>query len=296
MGSNTAVGRRTPAQGAASRMNGARAIGPVTAFGKQSSASNSIVHGFATSAALMRNESVDEYRATLAAWFESLQPANQAEARLIAKLADLEFRQQRIARAEEKLLARTIEAKLEQTEAYAALVKARGVLEGVRGLAVLAETAPANVSSERVAQVLPGMNSIGEMVASVDLPVAVTAPLGDALEAFVVDTIVEASPGTFEDVARAARDIEAALVVRIGELDVAVEQERERIADVTLFPSGEEAKVLDRHRSRLAREIELAAKALKTLRELSATVRCDGSGSSVEFVLEVRALGASRQS
>lgn len=291
MASNTAVARRTPAQAAASRMNGARAAGPVTALGKQSSASNSIFHAFAANAALLKGESLDEYRATIQAWFESLRPVNMAEAKVVAKLADLDFRQQRIARAEEKLLARTIQAKLEQTETYARLAKARDALEGIGGLAVLAETAPANVSSERVAQVLPAMNHVGQLVAAVDLPVAVTAPLVNALEAFVLDTIVEVTPGTFEAVASAARGIEAALLALIAELEVAVEQERERIAEVTLFSTGEDAKVLDRHRSRLAREIELAAKALRTLRELSATVRCDGSGSSVEFVLEIRALG-----
>lgn len=282
---------RSPIQTATARINGARGIGPVTPDGKLASASNSIVHAFAANAALLSGESLDEYKATIGVWFESLRPANRAEARIVARLGDLQFRQQRIDRAEEKLLSRTIQGRLEQTEAYAALVRARDALEGIRALALLAETAPANVSDDRAAQVLPGMRQVAQIVAAVDLPVAVTAPLGDALEMFVIDTLIVSTVGAFEGVARAARGIEAALVERNAQLEHAVEQERDRIAEVTLFPIGEDAKVLDRHRNRVAREMEQAAKALKLVRELAATPPRDHSGSSVEFVLEVRALG-----
>jgi hypothetical protein len=291
MGSNTAAAGRSPAQAEASRVNGARALGPVTAVGKVSSASNGIVHAFAANAALMSGESLDEYRLTVQAWFESFRPANMAEAKVVARLADLDFRQQRISRAEHRLLEEAIDAKVSQSDAYVALMAARNALEGIRGLAVLAETAPANVTDERVAQILPGMSRIAQLVSAVDLPVAVTAPLGYALELFVLDTVIIATPGAFQNVARAARGIEAALVTRVAELESAVEQQRERIAEVTLCPTGEEAKILDRHRSRLAREVERTAKTLRTVRELSAMVSGDAPGSSVEFVLEVRAIG-----
>jgi hypothetical protein len=50
---------RTLAQAEASRLNGAKGQGPVTAAGRLSSSANTVVHGLATRAALLPGEDID---------------------------------------------------------------------------------------------------------------------------------------------------------------------------------------------------------------------------------------------
>lgn len=245
------------------------------------SSANAIDHAFSAHDVLLPGETLDEYERTFKSWFDSLGPRNTAEARVVARLADLDFRQARIARAEETLVQRAIQARLIESAPYRALAQATTALEALRGLAALAETAPPEVPADRVAQILPGMNQVAEAVSALDLPVAAVAPLGRALQSFVLDTLIAPAPGAFAAVADASRTAEAALALRIAELQAAVDDERRRISEVTLCPTGEDARVLDRHRGRLAREMEHAAKSLKMVRELAASTPRDRSSLTV---------------
>jgi hypothetical protein len=80
-------------------VNGARSAGPVTIVGKTVSAANAIRQGYAAQGALMPGETPEQYEANVVAWFDSLRPANAAEAKLVARLADVDFRQERLGRA-----------------------------------------------------------------------------------------------------------------------------------------------------------------------------------------------------
>lgn len=282
---------RTTSQAAASRVNGSRSGGPVTALGKAVSSANAIVHGFAAHGALMKGETPDMYEANLTAWFESLRPATPAEARIVARLADTDFRQARLVRAEERLVASTAESLARKSAAQQALDAATDVLAALQGLVALAESVPPTVDADAVRRLMPAMEVVAERAGKLDLPIAVTLPLTKALEDLVLDSFIEVTAAGFAAVAQAARALEAALVERLAGLKADLDGERERLTEVVLFGDGEEARRLDRHRARLGRELEQHARALKAIRELAVGPAGGGSGSPVTWLVELRVVG-----
>ncbi len=202
---------RTPAQAAASRLNGARSAGPVTALGKVTSAANGIIHGFSAQGALMAGETPAMYEANLAIWFESVRPATAAEAKLVARLADTDFRQGRLVRAEERLVASTVEDQVKGSAAQVAVANATEVLAAVQGLVALAESVPPTVDADAVRRLMPAMEVVAERADKLDLPAAVTIALTKALEDLVLDSFIEVTATGFAAVAQAARAVEAAI-------------------------------------------------------------------------------------
>lgn len=282
---------RTNAQAAASRLNGARSAGPVTALGKVASAANGIVHGFSAHGALMVGETPAMYEANLATWFESLRPATAAEAKLVARLADTDFRQGRLARAEERLVASTVEDQVKGSAAQLAVANATEVLAAVQGLVALAESVPPTVDADAVRRLMPAMEVVAERAGELDLSAAIIFPLTKALDDLVIDAFIEITADAFAAVAQAARTVEAAIVERLVVLKAGLDRERERLTEVVLFGDGEEARRLDRHRARLGRELEQHARALKLVRDLTAGHDPTGPGSAVTWQVELRVVG-----
>jgi len=282
---------RTPAQNTASRLNGTRSAGPVTALGKVASAANAIVHGFSAHGALMAGETPAMYEANLATWFESLRPATAAEAKLVARLADTDFRQGRLARAEERLVASTVEDQVKGSAAQAVLANATDVLAAVQGLVVLAESVPPTVDADAVRRLMPAMEAVAAQADKLDLPAAATIPLTKALEDLVLDSFVEVTAAGFAAVAKAARAVEVAIGEKLTTLKCDLDRERDRLTELVLFGDGDDARRLDRHRARLGRELEQHARALKAVRELAAGPADGGSGSPVTWLVELRVVG-----
>ena len=70
----------TPAQAAASRLNGARSTGPVTADGKARSARNAVRHGLSgRTFFLLPDEDPEEFESHEAEWLATWRPRDQAE-------------------------------------------------------------------------------------------------------------------------------------------------------------------------------------------------------------------------
>ena len=282
---------RTLAQAHAARVNGARSAGPVTVVGKTVSAANAIRHGYAAQGALMPGETPEQYEANVVAWFDSLRPANAAEAKLVARLADVDFRQERLARAEERLVTATVEERVKGSATRAQLVKAEEALAAVRGLIALAESVPPSVDADDVRRLLPAMRNTEERVSAIDLAPRVAAVFGKSLDDLVLDSMAEVTADGFAAVALAARDVEGALVERIEALKAELTEERARLTETVLSGDGEEARRLDRHRVRLGRELEQQARALKAIRELARAPADAGSGSPVPWLVELRVVG-----
>jgi hypothetical protein len=285
------IGNRSSAQTDASRVNGARSAGPVTALGRTASAANGIVHGFSAHGALMVGETPAMYEGNLAIWFESLRPATAAEAKLVARLADTDFRQGRLARAEERLVASTVEDQVKGSAAQAALADATEVLAAVQGLVALAQSVPPTVDADAVRRLMPAMEVVAEQAEKLDLPTAVTIPLTKALEDLILDSFIEVTAAGFAAVAQAARAVEVAISEKLTTLKVALDRERDRLTELVLFGDGDDARRLDRHRGRLGRELEQHARALKAVRELAAGSADGGSGSPVTWLVELRVVG-----
>ncbi|MDX1982926.1 MAG: hypothetical protein SFV51_21835 [Bryobacteraceae bacterium] len=90
----------TEKQQHASRTNGAKSNGPVTAEGKARVAQNPIRHGLASRAVVLANESVDEYNALLQAYRREWEPEGQTQDDLVTELANAQWRLRRIAAIE----------------------------------------------------------------------------------------------------------------------------------------------------------------------------------------------------
>jgi hypothetical protein len=87
---------RTERQIEASRANGARSRGPVTAEGKHNSSRNAIKHGLLAETIVLKTERSDRFLGVLAELEEELQPATSIEYTLIEKMAAARWRQLRL--------------------------------------------------------------------------------------------------------------------------------------------------------------------------------------------------------
>jgi hypothetical protein len=233
-------------------------------------------------------EHVQDYRAMLDCWMESLRPQSLAEARLVAQVADVAFRQDRLVRLEERLVAPEVEKHLALSEPMKKRRAVERALEGIRGLTVLAESVASAIDGGEVAKLMPAMRSVAKLVAAADDPVAPAAALDRALDALVTDTVGDVEPAAFATLTTSCRQVETALVAQMTEAEQAVEAERERLVELVVLGEHEHAKLLDRHRARLQRELRVHLDALKVLRDLASP---QGDTHVAPLVVDVRVVG-----
>src|SRR6516164_8272591 len=88
----------------ASRANGARSHGPVTAQGKLNSSRNSTRHGLLAQTIVLDCESKDRFEQLLASYTEEFQPGSPAETTLIENMAMARWRQIRVCHLQRALL------------------------------------------------------------------------------------------------------------------------------------------------------------------------------------------------
>jgi len=79
----------------ASRTNGAKSLGPLTADGKQASSRNSLAHGFNSKRVVLPGESQEEFDQLLTSYLDEHQPETPTERTLIENMAIARWRQQR---------------------------------------------------------------------------------------------------------------------------------------------------------------------------------------------------------
>ena len=87
---------RTEKQIAASRMNGSKSRGPVTATGKDRIRSNALKHGLTARLALWRNENAEHFQDLLVALLEQFAPANDVEFLCVEEMALAKWRLRRV--------------------------------------------------------------------------------------------------------------------------------------------------------------------------------------------------------
>jgi hypothetical protein len=87
---------RTPAQIAASRANGAKSKGPITAQGKRNSSRNSIRHGLLADTIVLEEEKRDEFLEMLDELLDEHQPATPTELMMVETIAAARWKQNRI--------------------------------------------------------------------------------------------------------------------------------------------------------------------------------------------------------
>ncbi len=87
---------RTPKQIAASKANGAKSKGPVTAQGKRNSSKNAIKHGLLAEAVVLESENKELFYETVNDLHKEHQPATTTEVMLVNTLASAQWRRDRI--------------------------------------------------------------------------------------------------------------------------------------------------------------------------------------------------------
>lgn len=80
---------------AASRANGAKSRGPVTARGKAVSSANSLRHGMLSNTVVLEGESTERFAELLAALHRDFDPQNEIETMLLETMAVARWRQMR---------------------------------------------------------------------------------------------------------------------------------------------------------------------------------------------------------
>jgi hypothetical protein len=288
----TTTDARAPAD--ISRANGAMSRGPVTAAGKVTSAANAVVHGLATRAALLPDEDLEQYRANLTAWNATLGARSPGEAQVVGRVADIAFKRDRLARLEEKLTVANVEKALAASGPAKALTKTKEALQGVEGLLALAEGVSCAVDADQVAKLVPAMRVISNLVDEADVPVGPAAKLDAAIDRLVTETAATVEPTAFSSLAAAVREVQDVLRAMVATGQLALEAERERLAEAVALAEDAELAVLERHRGRLARALEGELRALKLLRELARPEPQDPGSLVQPILLEVRVLGRRR--
>jgi hypothetical protein len=94
----------TPAQGIASRANGAQSHGPVTPEGKAASSQNALRHGMRSTAVVLPGEDPEQFACHQAEYIECFRPRNQPERDLILAMSAARWRMNRLMMLESQLL------------------------------------------------------------------------------------------------------------------------------------------------------------------------------------------------
>lgn len=262
---------RTAAQGEASRMNGARSAGPITLAGKQVSSLNAVKGGFGSEALLLPHESVERYGMVVRAWVETLRPASPAEGKLVARVADLDWRLERLARMEHKAVLSEADRLVQESAPAKELAAHRNVKQIISAMARMAEESKLSAQAEGALDgVLKAIKIVVDQL--VALGVAgpeVTLLLGKVRELAVADLVGDVD-AVWKSVGRLAREIEAGLSKKMTALEEALEVERKSLLEDLALGDEAHLRRLRRHRASLQRELDGTLATMQKVRELAA--------------------------
>jgi hypothetical protein len=261
----------------ASRQNGAKSRGPVTPDGLAVSTRNGSTHSVLAFGCITGDELPEQYVATFNSWRETLNPFSPALVQLVHRVADVVHRQERLARLEQSLIEDELEKTLAASEVSKKIHLAKEALEGLQALATLAENVSTSMTVDKVMPLIPPMRHVLELTDKADVPVMVIGKLASAINGFTLNTILEITAESFQAVASACREAERYVQVRISELEIQREQEREKLAMTVLISDSRMLRLLDRYRTRLAREFGLTLNAYEKTRAMALQASSSGS-------------------
>lgn len=217
------------------------------------------------------NESREQYEGTLTAWLETLRPANGAEGRLVARIADIDFRLQRLSRVEKKQILASVDAAV--AGGFTAKEKARltHLKAAVGGMACAAEQVSLAARPEGLKEILPSIRAVVEELIGVHLPGPGTGALYRTRRSLAEDNLErEALDAVWKSLGAAARQVEVELSAKLDGLAKELDTERDELLEQKALGDDKEAKKLDRYRSALQRELDQVLATLKSTRELAA--------------------------
>jgi hypothetical protein len=263
----------------------------VTELGRAISSANGIRDGVTAKWVVTPDEDVEKCRQYIRSMLATAGAQSFVEGQLAAHAGECLHRLERVGRVRERVLAQALDQLVAESGPGRALQRARDAREALRVLGALADDVIAPVQRANVAGVLPAMRSVANMVAKVELGVAVTDQFTAAVERVAAEEGTDIPVQAFVELATAARHALGAVESALPVLERGIEKERERLVELTALGDDKESRRLDRLRGRVVRELNGYLKALRDIQELAAVGRKVDSGSLVPFVLELKVLG-----
>lgn len=259
---------------AAAKAAAGRGTGPRTEKGKLRSSLNAVRHGLAATHMLLPGEDRADYERRMDAIFVALDPKDEAQAQLVALVADDLWKLERLGKIEQGVTLGRIEELLgltETSEDATATTKALQAL-GTALTTLAADPIPTERNGEFYRRVR-AISSALDLVASAvtDVP----ADLMQACEPHVSDLILAPKGETnvpmhaYAGLYEAARNVMGRLLDRGERVHAAQEDLRKAIATISI-PDEQELKKLGRYRKLLEEGLQRRLAALTELRKLSA--------------------------
>jgi len=256
---------------------GAKSTGPKTETGKLRCAVNAVKHGLAGKNLLLPGEEAQEYENKLDGIFSSMAPKNDAEAEIVALVADDLWKLGRLARIEKGLTLGRVEELLAQTSTGERSEPVTRAITAV-GTALMCwtrEPTPSEAGEELGRRI----KAISQAVAIVEATVlevpAVPAELVEQCDDLIAKLQTDQhhgrfSPDIYMKLGEAARTLMGVLL-DVGHAEAAAQDElRAAVASIAL-PNKEELAKLAKYRAMLETSLQRRLAALDQMRKLSAS-------------------------
>lgn len=267
------------------------ATGPTTARGKSVSALNALKHGLAAKQVLLPGEDPEEYARRADAVFEALAPRNEAQAELVALIADDIHKLARLERVEVGVLMGRIENLMAQTEISEEANRVAQAIQGFGGAlsawcAVPMPHERGDDLDRRSKRLLGAFSHALELMP--DLPVEpfaacnrYTARMADkvAYPVFPADLLAK----VYEE---ARLFLEAAITIG-KDVDKKQEETRKAVATISL-PDKEELSKLAKYRRLIEEGLGRRLDMLEQLRQNSVAAGIDELAAAREYRLRLR--------
>lgn len=253
----------------------AKATGPKTERGKTRSAINAVKHGLAGKHLLLPGENSAEYERRIDAVFEALDPKDEAQAQLVALIADDLWKLERLGKIEQGVTLARVEELLGHTASAETSGTLTTAMSGMVNAITTWEAEP--IPAERDDEFRRRYTLLSGSISFVEL--TVPGIPADVLKACV--NLQERVRGTKDDatvprdaylaLAHAARVL-IDLLLREGEKVSAVQDNLQKSIATLALPDEAELKKLARYRKILEDGLQRRLAALEQLRKLSVAV------------------------
>jgi hypothetical protein len=250
-----------------------RGTGPRSEKGKLRSSLNAVRHGLAATHMLLPGEDRADYERRMDAIFVALDPKDEAQAQLVALVADDLWKLERLGKIEQGVTLGRIEELLGHTDSSEDAATTTKAIHALGNALTTLALAP--IPTERDAEFYRRVRTISsalDLVASVvpDLP----GELMQACEPHVTDLLLASKAETnvpmpaYVALYEAARQVMARLLERGDRVHAVQEDLRKAIATISI-PDEQELRKLGRYRKLLQEGLQRRLAALDQLRKLS---------------------------
>lgn len=250
----------------------AKATGPKSPEGKLRSALNAVKHGLASKNLLLPGEDVESYESRMDAVFTSLAPTDEAQAQLVALVADDLHKLDRLAKIEHGLLLGRIEELLGLTQASAAAASTANALMTLGTALRRWEAQPLPVERDkdfihRLSVLSDAMDTVEGLVS--DLPAGLITRCSDLLARLHMPIGGRVVPNDiYTELFDAAGKVMAALMNK-GDRNEATQGELRKAIAAIALPNEAELKKLARYKRLLEDGLQRRLQAFEQLRKLA---------------------------